>query len=154
LARAKHPQLVITDVLMPGMDGFELARQLRTDSSTEQTRVVFYTGAYSEGEVERLSRGCGVNHVISKGSDPKSIVGIIESALGMSPRLQEVPKSEEFHEEHERVLAKKLLEKVTMLQAIAGELSTMLALGQRLAIEQNPYRLLGDFCHESRRIAG
>ena len=42
----EHPDLVLTDVMMPGMDGFELARAIRADSSTKGIPVLFYTANY------------------------------------------------------------------------------------------------------------
>jgi CheY-like chemotaxis protein len=41
--QAEHPHLVITDVLMPVMDGYEFVRQLRLDPLTAATPVLFYT---------------------------------------------------------------------------------------------------------------
>ena len=40
-ARAEHPDLVITDVLMPVMDGYEFVRQLRLDPATRGVPVLF-----------------------------------------------------------------------------------------------------------------
>ena len=42
IARAEHPDLVIADVLMPTMDGYEFVRQLRADRGIAQTPVVLH----------------------------------------------------------------------------------------------------------------
>ena len=38
-----HPNLVILDVMMPGMDGFEVARRIRQDGRFDQTQIIFLT---------------------------------------------------------------------------------------------------------------
>lgn len=60
IARAEHPELVITDVLMPLMDGYEFARRLRSDVSIAQTPIIFHTAVYEHEEVRSLARSCGV----------------------------------------------------------------------------------------------
>ena len=59
--QAEHPDLVITDVLMPVMDGYEFVRQLRLDPLTSRIPVVFYTAHYANAKrgpraVERRGR--------------------------------------------------------------------------------------------------
>ena len=49
--------LVITDVLMPGMDGFRLLREIRKDDVLKDIPVIFYTGTYLDREDESLARG-------------------------------------------------------------------------------------------------
>lgn len=41
-----HVDLVVTDVTMPGMDGYQLARHIRADATTRQIPLVFYTADY------------------------------------------------------------------------------------------------------------
>ncbi|HEX8629588.1 MAG TPA: response regulator, partial [Catenuloplanes sp.] len=50
LAHSRHPDVVLTDILMPGMDGYELARELRAAPDTAATPIVFYTANYLEAE--------------------------------------------------------------------------------------------------------
>ncbi|MGH2704691.1 MAG: response regulator [Actinomycetota bacterium] len=45
LARKERPDLVIADILMPRMDGYEFARELRSDPDTGGAAVIFYTAA-------------------------------------------------------------------------------------------------------------
>ena len=51
-ARAERPDLVIADILMPTMDGYEFVRQLRADPAIARTPVVFCTAHYHEGEAQ------------------------------------------------------------------------------------------------------
>ena len=58
--RAERPDLVITDVLMPVMDGYGLVRQLRLDPATSAIPVVFCTAHYGEREARALALASGV----------------------------------------------------------------------------------------------
>ena len=51
-----RPNLIITDVLMPEMDGFEFLRQLRSDASVAATPVILSSGHYLEGESRKLAQ--------------------------------------------------------------------------------------------------
>ena len=64
--RIEHPDLVITDVLMPVMDGYEFVRQLRLDKATSAIPVVFYTAHYGEREARALAVSSGVACVLAK----------------------------------------------------------------------------------------
>src|SRR3977135_2748658 len=55
LVKAHHPDLVITDILMPTMDGYEFVRQLRADPEISSTTVVFFTAQYHKNEAESLA---------------------------------------------------------------------------------------------------
>lgn len=51
MVRAKQPQLVISDILMPTMDGYEFVRRLRAQPDSSGIEVIFYTAQYTEQEV-------------------------------------------------------------------------------------------------------
>ncbi|RYF66774.1 MAG: response regulator, partial [Comamonadaceae bacterium] len=48
MVRAERPDLVISDILMPTMDGFEFVRQMRADPELAGTQVIFYSAHYRE----------------------------------------------------------------------------------------------------------
>ncbi len=64
--QAEPPDLVITDVLMPVMDGYELLRRLRLDPATRGIPVLFHTAPYGEREARALARSSGVPYVLTK----------------------------------------------------------------------------------------
>src|SRR5260221_14750194 len=66
VAKAERPDLVIADILMPTMDGYEFVRRLRTDPAISATPVIFCTAHYHEQEARNLARACGVSHILTK----------------------------------------------------------------------------------------
>jgi signal transduction histidine kinase len=77
--RTEHPDLVITDILMPGGDGYQLARKLREEANN--VPVIFYSAVYLEAEARSLALACGVRQVISKPAEPEDILTIVDAAL-------------------------------------------------------------------------
>ena len=63
-AREAHPELVISDVLMPVMDGYELARNLRADPGTAKAAVMFYTAYFGGQDAQALAQAHGVSRVL------------------------------------------------------------------------------------------
>lgn len=84
-ARAEPPDLIIADILMPTMDGYELVRQLREDPALAATPVVFCTAHYHEREARVLARACGVLHVLTKPMEPNTVLRTVDAVLGLAP---------------------------------------------------------------------
>jgi CheY-like chemotaxis protein len=80
--RAEHPDLVITDFIMPAMDGFQLVQQIRSEPAINATDVIFYTATYRLDEANELAKKWGVSVVIPKPSDPQVILDNIQAVLG------------------------------------------------------------------------
>ena len=69
IALEERPDLVITDVLMPLMDGYQLARRLRAEPLTADVGIVFYTAYFDRPEAKELAQAHGVARVLVKPSD-------------------------------------------------------------------------------------
>lgn len=76
-----HPDLVLSDVLMPDMSGFELARAIRADPSTRTIPVVFYSASYISGQLGPLDADTEVLRVVPKNGDLSALVEAVEDAL-------------------------------------------------------------------------
>src|SRR5258706_4060512 len=80
--RAEHPDLVITDILMPTMDGYEFVGHLKADPDLAPIPVIFYTATYSEAQAKALADSCGVRIVLPKPCDPERILAAVDTARG------------------------------------------------------------------------
>ena len=121
-ARAK-PDLIITDVLMPGSDGYEFVRQLRSAESLEAIPVIFFTGAYyQEDDARAFAEACGVALVLSKLSRPDVILDAVDEVLRKSLPSQPKLPDPEFDRGHARVLTDKLYANVKELELSNAQL--------------------------------
>ena len=80
LARYERPDLVLLDIMMPVMDGFEVVRRLKENPDTEGIPVVMLS-AMSPEEGERAAMSLGVPHYISKPWEPGAVEIAIKVAL-------------------------------------------------------------------------
>ncbi len=80
-AELHRPQLIISDILMPSMDGYEFVRQLRGNPALAQTAVIFYTANYHKREATALAEQCGVARVIMKPCGAKEFLSAIADVL-------------------------------------------------------------------------
>ena len=91
IARAKRPDLIISDILMPGMDGYEFVTRLRAEPDFASLPVIFYTATYNQREANQIADECGVRWVLPKPSDPELILRTVHEALGLgAPGLMPV----------------------------------------------------------------
>jgi diguanylate cyclase (GGDEF)-like protein/PAS domain S-box-containing protein len=86
LIASARPDLVITDILMPTMDGYEMVSRVRADPRLAATPVIFYTATYSESQAMKLAASCGVDAVLAKPSDPERILAAVDQALNPGER--------------------------------------------------------------------
>ena len=71
-------------MLVPEMDGLDLARAVRSYPELADIPIILYTAAYERSELERLARAAGVSVVIPKPTDPKEILRAVTSLLDES----------------------------------------------------------------------
>jgi two-component system cell cycle sensor histidine kinase/response regulator CckA len=113
LARRLHPDVVLTDVIMPGMDGYEFVHELRADVNTAGIPVLLYTANYAPDEAEPLASAYGVTKVVAKSADPAALLAAVEQALHDGPPPVGAPA--DVATEHLRTVNAKLVQKVLAL---------------------------------------
>ena len=125
LSRAgeEAPDLVISDILMPGMDGFSLCRQWkRADSPLRHVPFVFYTATYTEPRDEQLALSLGADRFIVKPQEPIQFLQAISAILEehREGRLHAPDSCAEpevqYLREYNEVLIRKLEDKLVQLE--------------------------------------
>ena len=158
VVQAEHPDLVITDVLMPVMDGYEFVRKLRLHAATRTIPVVFYTAHYGEREARAFALSSGVAFVLTKPVEPDDVLNIVVRALagetetGVPPAAS--PLTSAFDREHLRLLTDQLSVKAEDLRTANGRLRALINIGLELASERDADRLLQSVCIAARDLFG
>ncbi|MBX7183960.1 MAG: PAS domain-containing protein [Vicinamibacteria bacterium] len=83
LARSERPDLIVTDLLMPTMDGHEFVQHLRSDPALAAMKVIFYSATYTVPEARAMAEDCGVRTVLPKPSDPEVILDAVNREMGL-----------------------------------------------------------------------
>jgi diguanylate cyclase (GGDEF)-like protein/PAS domain S-box-containing protein len=91
ILRTERPDLIISDILMPNMDGYEFVTRVHADPALTDVPIIFYTATYREQEAILLAQACGVRWVLPKPSDPEVIVRTVNEALGLMPAAPQLP---------------------------------------------------------------
>jgi len=83
LARAREqvPDLVISDILMPVMDGFTLCAEWRADPALGKIPFIFYTATYTDPRDERLAYDVGADRFVVKPAPPDAFLATVEELL-------------------------------------------------------------------------
>lgn len=79
-ARRERPDLVLTDVTMPGLDGFRLAEGLRRDERTRRIPLIFLSGEVAPENAER-ARALGALAYLTKPFDPCALASFVAREL-------------------------------------------------------------------------
>lgn len=156
VARAEVPDLVITDVLMPVMDGYELVARLREEAATAAIPILFYTAHYGEAEARELALSMGVAEVLTKPIDSRAALGIIDSVL--AGRAMEKPASPPItagqYRDHLRIITDKLSVTSDDLRAANMKLRALVNIGLELATLRNSEELLQAVCTSAGDLFG
>ncbi len=158
VVQAEHPDLVITDVLMPVMDGDEFVRQLRLDPTASEIPVLLHTAPYSVRDAKALALSSGASYILTKPAEPQEVLAVVGRALshelepGTPPDAS--PLATDFDREHLRLLTDELSEKAGDLRAANARLRALINIGLELASERDGDRLLQSVCVDLRDLFG
>ena len=111
-----RPDLIVTDVLMPDMDGYQLVGELRARPELAHTPVVFYTSNYLESQARPLAEACGVSQIVVRSEDPARLIEAVGAALEHEPPDDIPPLPADFDRHHAQVINSTLLAKIRELE--------------------------------------
>ncbi|HPQ68143.1 MAG TPA: response regulator [bacterium] len=112
--------LIISDILMPVMDGFQLCRKIRAEETLNHIPFIFYTATYTGPQDEELARKIGANRFVIKPCEPDLLLRIVKEVTEAAKNDKDhtppqPPKEEEILKLYSERLVRKLEQK--MLEA-------------------------------------
>jgi CheY-like chemotaxis protein len=131
----EHPALIITDILMPKMDGYALAHRVRTDPLTRHIPLIFLSATYVTPEDKSFAMSIGAVRFIEKPIDTEEFLLTIAELLTQGTEAISEPLGDrEFYSGYRERLEHKLRHKNTQISRTERLLETLPAI-QRPAFE-------------------
>lgn len=90
LARSKRPAAIILDLMLPGLDGIEVAKRLRQDPNTREIAIIMLTAKSEESDVI-LGLGVGADDYVCKPFKLKELIARVKAVLRRGPIVEEAP---------------------------------------------------------------
>ena len=117
-----HPDLIITDVMMPEMDGFELCRKISEHGSLIRIPIIIYTATFVDSKDEKLALSLGASRFLIKPLDLSDLTEIIKKVMEEFETRQlpvtttTVEDKQMIYDDYRQALAGKLEKKVRELE--------------------------------------
>ncbi len=157
VARRDTPDLIITDILMPKMDGYQLCRAWKSDEGLSHVPLVFYTASYTDLADERFADGLGADAFWRKPLDPTTMLQRVDE-LGQrdgvaTVRRPEMTDETEILQEYNERLVHKLEEKALDLEKANVELRhAMEILAEEVSVKANLIAELNADVRERKKV--
>jgi DNA-binding response OmpR family regulator len=90
-ARQEHPDLIVLDLMLPGLDGLELCKKLRAETATALTPVIMLTAKAEESD-KIVGLELGADDYLTKPFSPKELVARIKALLRRADRREADPQ--------------------------------------------------------------
>jgi PAS domain S-box-containing protein len=137
IARRSPPDIVVSDLLMPVMDGYTLLRHWKCDARLKDVPFVVYTATYTEPDDERLALHLGADAFILKPTEPEIFIARLRevqaNASGTAPSAPHLPEGDEevLLREYSETLVRKLEQKTIQLEETNRSLEKDIAARER-----------------------
>ncbi len=145
LTRRTLPHVVLSDVLMPGIDGFGLCLELRRDPTLAKIPVVLTTNSYVEPTDRELARKVGAHDLVLRTPEMREIVEALRNSLSTAPPpVQSVISESEIESEHRGRMMRQLERQVALNAGIkqrcallSAEMSVLKGIFEALASNED-----------------
>jgi len=85
-ARQEQPDLILTDLLLPGLNGYEVCTMLKQDVRYQKTPIIIWSASKVQEPDQKLALECGADAFVLKATEPKQLLGKIQEVLAAAPR--------------------------------------------------------------------
>ncbi len=144
--------LIISDILMPGMDGFQLCHAVKSREALRSIPFIFYTATYTEKKDEELGLALGASRFIVKPVEPEAFLAAIRAVLqeyesgSVAAAVPAIEAEEVYFRTYNQRLVRKLELKVEELDAMTRQMRSTLVekdreVAQRHHAEEELHRL-------------
>ena len=93
IAKEDKPDLILLDILMPEMDGYEVCRRLKSHPDTKDIPIIFITAETDEESIEKAYDTGGLDY-ITKPFKPKELLARVRTQLKMASLIQHLENSQ------------------------------------------------------------
>lgn len=82
IAKEKHPDIILLDLILPKKDGFEVMKELRENEATKDIKIIVLTNLESSSDVERALALGATTYLVKANYDLEDVVAKIKQILG------------------------------------------------------------------------
>jgi signal transduction histidine kinase/DNA-binding response OmpR family regulator len=131
LAHQNLPEMIISDILMPVMDGFSLCRSWMKDERLKNIPFIFYTATYTDNKDETFALSLGADRFLVKPMAPDDFLAVIQEVFGNHLNREPVvlpepdQKDAAYYKEYSEVLIRKLEDKMMQLERANKRLTAL-----------------------------
>lgn len=130
LIEAERPAVIVSDILMPRMDGFALAQHLRTTPDTADLPIIFLSATYVSMEDEHFALNLGALRFLPKPAESEALAQAVSEALATHAAKNPPLSDREFYVGYRQRLKSKLQQKAQQLTRTRQQLD-LVPVGQR-----------------------
>ena len=122
MAKESPPDMIISDILMPVMDGFRFCKEVKEEGKLKNIPFVFHTSTYTDSGDKEMASGLGADRFIVKPVEPDDFIKIIQGVIRdvkegkIKPKNPTLKEDKEIFKLYSERLVKKLEHKMLNLE--------------------------------------